>query len=76
MVTDAKLKRLMRKRERLNEKIEVALHSDPTWGREDRCSDILAYAVGLPIAFVIIVWWESMDWMDDMIFNLKKRLHG
>ncbi|MBY3432682.1 hypothetical protein HFN89_00645 [Rhizobium laguerreae] len=85
MITDAKLRRLMReaailqaKSERLDAKITAAANSEATWidDRSERFTEWFAYAVGVPIAFVMIVWNDFVDWIDDAIWKLKNRRHG
>jgi hypothetical protein len=84
MITDAKLRRLMKeaaalqaKSDRLDAKIAAAVSSEATWieDRYERFTEWFAYAVSLPIAFVMIVWCDFVDRIDDMIWKLTNR-HG
>jgi hypothetical protein len=82
LITEAKLKRwtmeadaLEARSSRLDTEIEAAANSAATCfeDRWERFTEWLAVAVGLPIAFVMIVWGDFVDRIDDVIWKLKNR---
>ncbi|MCS4088672.1 hypothetical protein [Rhizobium sp. BK176] len=77
MVTDAKLKSLLDKAAKLDEEIEAAVNREATWfeDRYEWFTEWIDCAVCVPIAFVMIVWCDFVDWIDDAIWKLKNR-HG